>query len=206
VRFASLSESPADEAAARILAEGIAAGTVTWLSPPPLRSRGWPALRGQLRTVIQHLHYHAEPTTALIVIADTNDSPLHEPAHGGKPHSDCRLCVLRGIADNTLAGLTPVRGRPALRVVIGVATPAIEAWYLCGKPPNPSEQAWLAAGARGYDKRSLKRAAYGTDRPDVPLMTKVAIAEAQRLAAVLDLLRMHFPRGFGAFESGIRAL
>jgi len=142
----------------------------------------------------------------LIVVIDSNDSPLHDVTHIGKPQADCRLCTLRTIADRTLAELTRIARRPALRVALGAATPAIEAWYLCGKPPNPSEQTWVRGGPRGYDKQSLKRAAYGTDRANLPLMTAVAKVEAERLAANLGLLRRDFPRGFGALEADILAL
>jgi len=162
-------------------------------------------VREQLPTVIRHLHYRSL-ARALIVVVDTNDSPLHEASHVDEPYADCRLCILRVIAETILAQLTPIARRPALRVAIGAATPAIEAWYLCGKTPNPSEQKWAAGGARGYDRQSLKRAAYGTDRASLPLMTSVAMAEAERLATNLGLLRTHFPLGFGALETDILAL
>ena len=147
-----------------------------------------------------------ELVSRYFTVVDTNDSPLHDATHLGKPHADCRLCILRTIADTTLAQLAPIAGRPALRVALGAATPAIEAWYLCGKPPNPSERTWAAGGARGYDKQSLKRAAYGTDRANLPLMTTVAMAEAKRLSTNLGLLRVDFPRGFGALETDILAV
>jgi hypothetical protein len=206
MRFATLSESEADEAAVRILAEGIATVPVTWEAPARLRPGGWPAVREQLPTVIRHLHYHAEPAAALIVVVDTNDSPLHEAAHAGTPPLECRWCTLRRITERTLADLTPIAGRPTIHVVIGAATPAIEAWYLCGKNPNPSEQTWAGGGARGYDRQSLKRTAYGSDRASLARMTEVATMEATRLATNLGLLRAHFPRGFGALETGILAL
>jgi len=205
VRLAALSESPADEAAVRILTDAIATTALTWIGPPTLRSRGWPAVLKQLPTVIRYIHYRSD-ATALIAVVDTNDSPLHNAADDAKPDPDCRLCMLRAAADATLTQLTPVAGRSALRVALGAATPAIEAWYLCGKTPHPSENAWMVGGARGYDKQSLKRAAYGTDRAGLPLMTRVATTEAKRLAANLALLRRDFPRGYGALEAEVLAL
>jgi len=205
VRLVLLAESSADEAAIRILTEAIRGPAVRWLEPPTFRSRGWPAVVGQLPTVIRHAHYNSD-ATAVIAVVDTNDSPLHDAAHSGTPNPDCRLCALRTAAEETLAQLTPIAGRTALRVALGAATPAIEAWYLSGEKPYPSEQTWAAGGARGYDKKGLKRSVYGTDRANLPLMTRVAMAEAARLAAKLELLRTHFPRGYGALEAELLAL
>ncbi|OLD38527.1 MAG: hypothetical protein AUI57_06680 [Candidatus Rokubacteria bacterium 13_1_40CM_2_68_8] len=207
MKLVVLAESSADEAAIRILTEAIRGpGMVEWVEPPALRSRGWPAvLRQNLPVVIRYAHYRTD-ARAVIVVADTNNSILHTAAHTGNPHPDCRLCALRTVAGTTLAQLTRVPGRPALRVAIGAATPAIEAWYLRGMQPHPSEQKWAAGGARGYDKLSLKRAAYGTDRAGHQIMTGVAMTQAERLAANLALLRTDFPGGFGALETDILAL
>jgi len=206
VRLVVLAESSADEAAIRRLTETIRGpGMVQWVQPPTFRSRGWPAVRRDLPAVIQYAHYSVN-AAGVIAVVDTNDSVLHEAAHNGNPNPGCRLCVLRATASATLARLKPIAGRAALRVALGAATPAIEAWYLCGKPPYPSEQKWTAGGARGYDKKALKRAAYGVDHAGLVLMTTVAEKETERLAASLGLLRKDFPQGYGAFETELRAL
>jgi len=206
VKLVLLAESSADEAAIRILTEAIRGpGTVQWVQPPTFRSRGWPAVRRDLPAVIQYAHYSAN-ATAVIAVVDTNDSVPHEAAHDGNPDPTCRLCALRATADATVGRLRPVTGRATLHVALGAATPAIEAWYLCGKPPYPSEQKWVTGSGRGYDKRTLKRAAYGVDHAGLVLMTTVAETEAKRLAASLALLQMHFPRGYGALETELLAL
>jgi hypothetical protein len=205
VRLVALSESPADEAAIRILTEAIRGGLLDWVEPPIWRSRGWPAVLQELPIVMRDLYYHTN-ATGLIVVVDTNSSPLHNPAHSAQPHPGCRLCALRETANATLAHVPARPGRPAFRVALGAATPAIEAWYLCGKKPHPSEAAWTAGGARSYDKNALKREAYGTDRPNLLLEMQRAVTEATRLAANLASLRTNFPNGFGVFESDVGAL
>jgi len=207
VRLVVLAESSADEAAIRILTEAIRGpGVIDWVEQPKFRSRGWPAvLRENLPVVIRYAHYQTD-ARAVIAVADTNNSILHTAAHTGHPNPDCRLCALQTAAQTILTQVTPVPGRPALSVALGVATPAIEAWYVCGNQPHPSEQKWIAGGARGYDNQSLKRAAYGVDRPGLGLMTQVAEMQARRLAGNLGLLRKDFPRGYGALETDVLGL
>jgi hypothetical protein len=201
----ALSESTADEAAIRILVEAIKGAPVTWFAPTKWRNRGWPAVLRELPVVIQHLHYQTD-ATGLVVVVDTNSSPPHEVVHRTRANPECRLCALQAKVEQTIANLTPRLNRPVLRVAFGVATPAIEAWYLAGKRPHPSEQAWIAEGPKSYSKMELKREAYGTDRPNLPLQTRRAEEEARRLAEDLGLLRANFPRGFGCFETGVAAL
>lgn len=205
MRLVALSESPADEAAIRILVEAIRGTSLDWVESPPWRSRGWPAVVDELPIVIKHLHYLSD-ATGIVVVVDTNSSPLHEPEHNAEPQPTCRLCLLRAAVDRTLAQLTAIPGRSTIRVAVGVATPAIEAWYLSGKKPHPSEQAWAAGGGRPYDRNALKRAVYGTDRPSLPLEISCARAEVTRISVNLDSLRTSFPRGFGMLETGVLAL
>ena len=147
--------------------------------------------------------YFQTDAVGLVVVADTNGTPLHQAEHAGAPNPDCRYCTLRGRADQTLQSLAPVAGRPPLRVAVGLPTPAVEAWYLCNRAPHPSEAAWNAGGPRPYDKNSLKRILYGTDRgsPKVP----TAVAEATRLAADIPALRTAFPVGFGTLADEVLA-
>lgn len=95
-----------------------------------------------------------------------------------------------------------------MKFAMGLAVPAIEAWYLCGKDPKVSERAWeqgLAAKKLPYDSKALKRQVYGTDRPLRPEATRRAREEAQRLASCLDLLESEFPIGFGSFLRGVQS-
>jgi hypothetical protein len=200
VRLAVLSESSVDEAAVRILAQGIRGEALEWVPPAPLRSRGWASVVNEVRGVIRNTYFETD-AAGLIVVLDTNGTAIHAPG-GVLPCSDrCRFCRVRRRADEVLAGLPPVPGRGTFGVAVGAAVPAIEAWYLCGKPPHPSEAAWAAGGTRSYDKHKLKRHAYGRDRGSSSL--DVAAAEAARLAANLNLLRTHFPGGFTPLEQSI---
>lgn len=205
MKLVALSESVVDETAIRILAEAVLGREVTWQGPPRLQSRGWPAVLDQIPIVMKHAHYQTD-ATAVIVVVDTNSTPLHDPRHGDGQNPNCRLCRMRASAEKTLAQLSPNVGRLPPRVVFGAATPTIEAWYLCARSPYPSEQKWTAGGAVGYDNRSLKFAAYGVERASFSRMTEVAEIEAKRLATNLEALRLNFPIGFGALEGGLLAL
>lgn len=76
MKIAVLSESPADEAAVRILAEAILCRTID--STPELkpRFRGWPSVRAVPPAAIRQLHYHTE-AEGLVLVVDGNHSPIH---------------------------------------------------------------------------------------------------------------------------------
>lgn len=201
--IATLSESPADEAAVSILTVALLQSEVTIVSGPELTTRGWPSVRAVLPAVLKHLHYHTD-AEALIVVVDSNHSPLHEPTED--PASPCRLCDIRQIAARTLQQVRPVQNRNPLKFAAGLAVPAVEAWYLSGLDPHVSEAEW-SRGLREkrfpYTKLQLKEKVYGTDRPDLKLETRRAIEEAKRLAQDLASLRTFFPLGFGGLASDI---
>jgi hypothetical protein len=109
----------------------------------------------------------------------------------------------------TTQDLRAVPGRAMLAVAIGVACPAVEAWYLCGRDDAVSEAAWergMATGVLPYDVRELKRRVYGTDRPSRAAETETAVREATRLSQpeALALLESRFPIGFGTFARDVR--
>src|SRR5215212_1976636 len=126
-----LSESSADEAAIRILINGILGEETEDVPSLPLRSRGWPYVLRVLPTVIKFLHYQTD-AEAIVVIADSDDSPVHRSSHdqAGNAEVGCRLCQLRKVFKETK--LTAITGRGELKIAVGLAVPAIEAWYLCG--------------------------------------------------------------------------
>jgi hypothetical protein len=91
---------------------------------------------------------------------------------------------------------------------VGLAVPAIEAWYLCGREQNVSENAWaqgLKERRRPYTRNRLKELAYGTDRPSLALETSGAIDEMHRVAQDLGQLERKFPVGFGSLLRDLRA-
>ncbi len=202
-----LSESSADEAAIRILVNGILGRETQDVPSLPLRSRGWPYVIRILPTVIKFLHYRTD-TEALVVVADSDDSPLHQDSHGGAANEEpgCRLCQLRSVFKGTQ--LSAVPGRSGLKSAVGLAVPAIEAWYMCGVDPHVNEATWARRLGQGeritYTRNALKRSAYGTERPTLEIMTRYAVAAATRLVDNLSEIERLFPSGFGPFVTDVR--
>lgn len=203
MRVAILSESSADEAAVRILAQAILRTTTERHDNIPLRSRGWPSVLNVLRVVIKHLHYNSL-ADGLIVVVDGNNSPIHAAAHDTQPDARCRLCQLRGVITTTLPHLRAIPNRPALEWAVGVAVPAIEAWYLCGVNHQASEAGWRS-GALVRDRNELKRQVYGTSRPQLTVQTAKAREAAERLALNVTDLETRFPVGFGTLAIRLRS-
>ena len=208
MKLAVFSESSADEAAVRILTEGVLGRQTTSISGPPIRARGWPSVRGVLPSLIRHLHYQTD-AEGLILVIDSNHSPIHQPAHDvpAGADKDCRFCLVSLTVDQVQSALRSVHGRTAIKIAIGLAVPCIEAWYLCGLDPHVSEAAWargLVSRQLPYSGKELKRRAYGTDRPSLSLETDRARAEAQRLAHNCEILESNFPNGFGALARRLR--
>ena len=208
MKVAILSESAADEAAVRILVEAIL-NQQTERIDLPLRGRGWPSVRDNLPAVCKHLHYRTD-AEALVLVVDADDSSVHQTAHEQPDSADesCRLCNLLATVARIRSSLKPIPGRSPLKMAIGLAVPAIEAWYLCGTDSRGAEAAWLQrqAPTLGRDIRNqLKQAVYQTDRPSLALETERAVKEAQRLAQSLALLEQHFPGGFGTLLRAIKS-
>ena len=207
MRVAILSESPADEAAIRILVERVIRRPV---EPLRLKARlrvlggGVATAIKVLPAVIAQLHYE-RPADALAFVVDSNSSPVHSLC--GDQACKARLCALTRAVRRALDRLTPLAGRAAVRVAVGLAVPAIEAWYLCGKVPSVSESAWLQGVADRhlpYDRRRLKELVYGTHAPRLELETRCASEAMQRVVQDLPLLEQKFPVGFGALAAGLR--
>lgn len=207
MKIAVLSESPADEAAIRILVEGLLGSPIKSINDN-LRSRpgGWPMVCRVLPGVLRALHYQTD-AEALVVVVDSNHSPIHQPSHGqsGQSEPRCRICRLR----NTVSGISlrPRSSLPPIKTAFGLAVPAIEAWYLCGKDPHVTEAAWvqgLQSGSYPYTKNGLKENVYGTDRPSLVLETRFAIEEAQRVSYDLSMLERLFQNGFGTLAREVR--
>ncbi len=206
MKLAILSESPADAAAVRILTESLIAAAAELVDPEQFRTRpgGWPSVLNIAPSLVKHLHYLTE-VDALVVVVDSNDSPVHAPSHDEPDGFDqrCRLCLLRHAIADTLNQLGPRAHAAPVRTAIGIAVPAIEAWYLFGKDPHVSEAVWVT-GTAPYTRQTLKESVYGTSVPTLVLETQVAVNEAQRLTGQLDLLEQHFPVGFGALAQAVR--
>jgi hypothetical protein len=140
-------ESPADRAALTVLTEGL-------LGAPPepinldLEAHSVPGFFSARDGVLRGVHYHSD-AEGLIVVVDSDDTDVHSPADDGpKGCGDrCRLCHARKIIDRAQEQLTSRPGRERLKVAIGLAVPAIEAWYLVGKEHQVGEAAWQTGRA-----------------------------------------------------------
>jgi hypothetical protein len=207
MKVALLSESPADEAALRVLVEAVLAEPVA-LVAPGLRARGWPNVAQVLPAILRHLHFNTD-ADGLVVVVDADDTVVHTAEHEapGYFHPQCRLCQLRSVFRKTQKRFPRQHGRDRVLRAVGLAVPAIEAWYLCGEDPQVTELAWLEGQARGvapYTRRELKWRVYGTDRPSLLFEIHRALASVRRHGGDLRRLEADFPNGFGAMAGELR--
>lgn len=209
MKVAILSESSADEAAIRILVDGILGVKTETVAPRRVRNRGWTVIN-LLPAIIKDLYFRSD-AEALAFVIDSDDSPVHQPSHdiAGGEDSECRLCRARSIVELEQNRLPILPGRGRLNVAIGLAVPSIEAWYRCGIDPQVSEATWSrrlqSSGAGVYTRRTLKRDVYGTERPPLALETTHAVQAARRLADDLTSLEQLFPAGFGSLVRDVRS-
>lgn len=208
MRIAVLCESTSDEAGLRILIEAILGHEATF-ARHRFRSRGWPSVYNLLAPLIRHLYYNTD-TGALAIVADSDDSPAHQLDHEPRLAAarGCRFCELQLHAESVLHGLRRPRDRQPLRLAIGVAVPALEAWYARGMGEN-SEEYWQRKltenGHLRTNRLELKRKVYGTGKPTRRVQWERAKAAATVAAQDLDQLERLFPAGFGTFAHAVRA-
>jgi hypothetical protein len=206
MKLGILSESPADEIAIRVLVEGVLKES-TQLVHPPLRARGWPSVAQVLPGVIRHLHFNTD-ANGLVVVVDSDDTVVHTDAHEAPSyfHPRCRLCQLRAIFRQTTKKLPPAHGRERLFRGVGVAVPAVEGWYLCGRDERVTEEAWIAgqrSGVQPYSRAELKWRVYGTDHPSLQLEIDHALKCVERHARDTRRLENDFP-GFSFLATDLR--
>lgn len=206
MKLAILTESPADEAALRVIVSAVLPAPVEIMSPG-LRARGWPSVAQVLPAVLRHLHFNTD-ADGLIVVVDSDDSVVHTEEHDRPDyfHPLCRICKLRAVFRQTVKRLPPSNGRTKVLRGVGVAVPAIEAWYLCGKDERVTEQAWIDGQEQQtppYTRAELKQRVYGTERPTLDLETQCAIREMHRHAKDYRRLQNDFP-GFGSLVTDLR--
>jgi hypothetical protein len=175
---------------------------------PGFRARGWPNVAQLMPSVLRHLHFNTD-TDVLVVVVDSDDSVVHTAEHDapGYFHPQCRMCQLRAVYRQTTKKLPAAHGRERLIRTVGVAVPAIEAWYLCGRDASVSEAAWIVGQETGrppYTRSELKVKVYGTDRPNLPQQTACAVREAERQRRDIRRLEHDFP-GFAALAGDLRA-
>ncbi len=208
MKLAILSESPADEAALRVIVEYVLGGPFVTVQAS-LRARGWPSVEQVLPSILRYLHFSTD-ADGLVVVVDSDDSPVHTVEHEapGYYHPFCRICRLRAVFRRALKNLPPARGRDRVLRAVGLAVPAIEAWYLCGRDTSVTEAAWVngqRAGRPPFTRRELKWRVYGTERPPLPLEIRRAVQEVSRHQGDLRRLENDFPQGFGSLARDLRA-
>lgn len=208
MKIVCFGESPADQAAMAVFVEGI-------LGEPPelidmgLEGRGVTNVFNTLAGVLCGVYYRSD-ADGLVVVVDSDDTELHEPDHDkpGDSGEDCRLCKARKIIALARTRLKERPNRPGLKVAIGLAVPAIEAWYLVGKEHQVGEAAWrvgLAAGQTPFTRAKLKERVYGNSRPSLEQETECAVSEARRIIGDIKAIEAAFPAGFGSMASEIRS-
>jgi hypothetical protein len=199
MRVAILSESSADESALRILVDALL-GVKTTHVAMNLESRGWPAVRNILPAISKTLQYRTG-AEGLVVVVDSN----HTYLSGDEPKN--RLRDFRELVQRCQQQLKPVVGQVPLKIAVGVAAPAIEAWCLCKSNLQISEAAWekgLAEKREPYSKQELKKQLYGSDFRSLELMTRKMTEAAQEIAKDLSALERAFPNGFGNLANELR--
>ncbi|NQT17991.1 MAG: hypothetical protein HQ582_34890 [Planctomycetes bacterium] len=209
MKVAIFSESSADEAAIRVLLDGLLAEKTVAPQMPPIRSRGVDAVRRDVPMVLKHLHY-ATDAEALVIVQDSDRTPPHVQTHNQPGGSDpkCRLCEMRGIVDQVADQFRKQSISP-IKIALGLAVPQIEAWYLIGRDPHVSEASWISGRKHGklpFPREHLKAKVYGTDRPSLELETRRAREEAERIVLEKRLpeLEQFFQGGFGALAADVR--
>ena len=207
MKLAILSESPADEAALRVLVEAVVPAPVEFLRPA-YRARGWPSVAQVLPAVIRHLHFNTD-ADGILVEVDADDSVVHTEQHERPDyfHPQCRICRLRAVMRQTVKRLPPIGGRARILRAVGVAVPAIEAWYLCGRDESVTEDAWIrgqATGNQPYSRAELKWRVYGTDRPTLEHEIACALREVARHRRDPRRLLNDFP-GFAYLATDLRS-
>lgn len=207
MKVALLSESPADEAALRVLVAAVLKKEPRFVAPG-FRARGWPNVGQLMPAVLRHLHFNTD-TDLLVVVVDSDDSVVHTRPHDapGYFHPHCRMCQLRAVYRQTTKKLPKAHNRDRVIRAVGVAVPAVEAWYLCGRDHHVSEAAWTGGQENGqlpYSRPELKWRVYGTDRPSLPFETACAVREAERHRRDTRRLENDFP-GFAALAADLRA-
>ncbi|MEX2213124.1 MAG: hypothetical protein WD768_03285 [Phycisphaeraceae bacterium] len=204
MKLAILSESEADGAALQVLVESLL-GRPTELIRPARRARGYNQVLQIFESVYKELHFRSD-AEALIVVVDSDDSLLPDAAPHAAEAEAARIAILKAIVGKFLPHLSPRPHAPPLRVAMGVAAPAIEAWLLSATDPRITEAAWIQ-GAREnrppYTRVSLKERMYGTRAPSLTLETQRMVEAARRVN--IANLEDRFPHGFGPLARAVRA-
>ena len=208
MKVAYFAQSPGEKAAFIILTEAVLKLQTEPFEHSGLRERGWSAVSAALPALLKDLHENTDADGVVLVMDSDGDAPhltKHELPKAAEPK--CRLCELRRITRETQAQLGPRPGRPPLKIALGLAAPALEAWLLCGVDPQVTETAWINGFNQAqipYTRESLRQKLYGASEPTAEVETEVMKAAATRLVQNFPLFEKLFPHGFGTLQRNLR--
>ena len=207
MKAAILGESDIDNQLVWRIVQGIRGTDISRVEHPS-SVRSWPRLLYALPSVVKYLYYRTD-ADALIVIADSDKTEVHERGHDGR-NQNCRHCSLQLESDLVRAQLAPVEYRGDLRVIVVVPPPSIEAWFSLGDANCGTEGAWRQALRNGaiasleidrlkrllYDEAALRSSQRRLEH---------ALQHADRLLARIDHVEAAFPDSFGRFVDTVRS-
>lgn len=206
MRIGILSESKVDEAAYKILVESILGQPVELYKD--YRNRGgWSQAKNLVRPVMQDLHYACADGFVFIGDSDSTTPHIagHENQEDGNPN--CRLCQIKKLVNKILADLPARAGQAPLKVAVGMATPAIEAWLLSGIDPHCTEARFrddhLNDRISRQTRLDLKEQKYGSLQASSDIRMKRTLENANRIAENLDGLEQKFQFGFGHLRKNL---
>jgi hypothetical protein len=211
MKLGIISESEANEAALRILIPALVSQPVEIIEPARARPGGWSAALNAVPVEMRHLYYRTD-ADGLIIVVDSDDLPVHTASHEqtSSGNEGCRACRFLTTIRQVQSSLSARPIDKPFTTAFGLAVLTIEAWLLCGVDIHATEAHFvreLQSRPRLRDLRlELKRQIYGSDRPAREIERTKAIEHATRLAGSLDLLRRHFPDGFGLLERTLTPL
>ena len=206
MKIGILSESKVDEAAFKILVESILGHPVDHFKDYRKRG-GWTQAKKLVRPIMQELHYSG--ADGFVFVGDSDSTPPHIASHDQLDEAplDCRLCEIRSLVQAAIETLPARSGRPQLKVAVGMATPAIEAWLLSGLETNCTEAWFREEQARGrlsgQTRRNLKTRKYGSLEASADIKLQRTLENAQRIADNLDGLEQRFQFGFGHLRTDL---
>jgi hypothetical protein len=209
MNVAIYSESPADEAAIRVMVDAILGRATDIVEHVRIRPNGWTVVLQALPSILRYLHFHRPDADGLVIVVDSDESPIHQGPPAPTPcDAECRLCQINGIIAREVAHIGAALRRPPLKTAVGVASPAIEAWLLAGLNLHVTESAWgrgMSSGQRPFTKQQLKQELYGTTRPSLDTERKRMVEAAQRVTVDIAALERIFPVGFGSLMRDLRS-
>jgi hypothetical protein len=208
MNVAILSESDYDEGAIGLIAQKLSPQKLSIISHNiKMPSRGWTAAMAVLGPVYLRLHY--DPSAhGLVCVLDSDDTTPHTLEHETKNFTvlGCRYCEMRRKLDALQKSAASVAHRTfPLRIAIGLAVPAIEAWYQCGVDVHSTEAHFQRLDVKQlyHERKRLKAATYGSVGAQGTVLADRSLQHAQRLCDDIAQIKRLFPCGFGMLARDI---